>query len=275
MGGVRTLLSFDYPGFQYGLIGFPEDTLGYTRAERTRLAEATLRYLTTNQGINSLMQLNDSDGRTVYTPSEVAHLQDVKMVIQVASIVWYIICGLSIAFLFWMLVTKSWPQIRHSLFWGAVLTILLMIALVVLMILSFNTVFEKFHAIFFPKGNWTFTASSGLIRLFPLPLWVNAFAMMAAFALLISILLVLIFWPRKRLLKPSERVVPMAIPSTKPSTIIPSMARPVNPFLTEEKPQSEVSVPKAAIEVPDPTMNLYPPEGGTGLPGNTNDSSKY
>ena len=275
MGGVRTLLSFNYPGFQYGLIGFPEDTLGYTRAERTRLAEATLRYLTTNQGINSLMQLNDSDGRTVYTPSEVAHLQDVKMVIQVASIVWYIICGLSIAFLIWMLVTKSWSQIRHSLFWGAVLTILLMIALVVLMILSFNTVFEKFHAIFFPKGNWTFSASSGLIRLFPLPLWVMAFAMVAVFALLISILLVVIFWPRKRVLKASERVVPMAIPSTKPSTNIPSMARPVNPFLTEEKPQAEVSVPKAAIEVPDPSMNLYPPEGGTGLPGNTNDSSKY
>ncbi|HSN95038.1 MAG TPA: DUF1461 domain-containing protein [Anaerolineaceae bacterium] len=272
MGGVRTLLSFNYPGFQYGLIGFPEDTFGYSRPERTRLADATLRYLTTNQGINSLTQLKDSTGGTVYTPSEVAHLQDVKMVIQVASMAWYIICGLSIAFLIWMLVTKSWAQFRHSFFWGALLTILLMIALVVLMVLSFNSLFEKFHTIFFPKGNWTFTASSGLIRLFPLPLWVNAFAMVAGFALLVSILLMAIFWPRKHVIKASERVVPMAIPSTKQTTNIPNMATPVNPFLVEDKTAPAISVPKT--EMPDPAAGLYPPEGGTGLPGSSNDSTK-
>lgn len=274
MGGVSTLLSFNYPGFQYGLIGFPEDTLGYDRAERTRLAEATLRYLTTNQGINNLMQLNDSNLRTVYTPSEVAHLQDVKVVIQVASIVWYVICGLLIAFLIWMLVTKSWAQIRRSFFWGAVLTLLAMIALVVLMILSFNSVFEKFHAIFFPKGNWTFTASSGLIRLFPLPLWVNAFAMVAGFALLVSILLIVVFWPRRHALKASERVVPMAIPSTKPTTSIPTMATPVNPFLTEDYKEAKQFNPNSETQASDSSMDLYPPEGGTGLPGNTGDSSK-
>jgi integral membrane protein (TIGR01906 family) len=274
MGGVRTLISFNSPGFQYRMIGFPEDSLGYTRQERTRLAEATMTFLNSNQGVESLMQLNDSKGQTVYTPSEIAHLQDVKNVIQIASMVWFVICGLSIAFLIWMLVNKSWAQIRHSFFWGAVLTILLMIAVVVFMILSFNTLFEKFHAIFFPQGNWTFSATSSLIRLFPLTLWVNVFILMTAYALLVSILLLVIFWPRRRVSNVSERVVPTAIPSSKPTTNIPSMATPVNPFLTEEKKEVDVMTPKAETEVLDPTIGLYPPEGGTGLPGSTDQSSK-
>jgi integral membrane protein (TIGR01906 family) len=274
MGGVRTLISFNSPGFQYGLIGFPEDSLGYTRQERTRLAEATMTFLNSNQGIESLMQLNDSKGQTVYTPSEIAHLQDVKNVIQLASMAWFVVCGFSIAFLIWMLVTKSWTQIRHSFFWGAVLNILLMIAVVAFMILSFNTLFEKFHAIFFPQGNWTFSATSGLIRLFPLPLWVNAFIFMVVYALLVSILLLVIFWPRRRVSNVSERLVPTAIPSSKPTTNIPSMATPVNPFLTEEKKEVDFIAPKVETEIPDPIIGLYPPEGGTGLPGSTDQNPK-
>ncbi len=266
MGGVRTLLSFNYPGFQYGLIGFPEDTLGYSREERTRLAEVTVGYLNSKQDINSLTQLTDDEGKTVYTPSEVSHLQDVKKVIDIASMVWYVICGLSIAFIIWMLVTKSWAQIRHSFFWGAVLTIVLMIILVIFMVLSFNTLFEGFHAIFFPQGNWTFSATSGLIRLFPLPLWVNAFILISVYALLVSILLVIIFWPRKRTPKVSERVIPMAIPSSRAETKIPSMATPVNPFPTVEKKEPESTTSQEETEIPDPSMGLYPPEGGTGLP---------
>ena len=272
MGGVRTLISFNYPGLQYGLIGFPEDTLGYTRAERTQLAEATMQYLNTEQKISVLAGLKDSTGQTVYTPSEISHLQDVNKVIEVASIVWYVVCGLSIAFLIWMMVTKSWAQIRHGFFWGAILTIVLMITVVVLMVLSFNTLFEKFHTIFFPQGNWTFSATSGLIRLFPLPLWVNAFILISVYALLVSILLVIIFWPRKHTAKISERVIPMAIPSTKAETHIPSMATPVNPFLTDEKIEPKFTAPRMETEIPDPNMTLYPPEGGTGLPGsNTED----
>ncbi len=266
MGGVRILLSFNYPGFQYGLIGFPEDTLGYSREERTKLAEATMHYLTSNEKITSLIEIEDSLGKKVYTPDELSHLQDVKQVVELASLVWYIVCGLSIAFLIWMLVTKSWSQLRYSLFWGAILTLVLMIAVVSFTILSFNSLFEKFHTIFFPQGNWTFSATSGLIRLFPLPLWLNAFILISVYALIISLLLVLIFWPRKKTPKVYERVVPVAIPSSKQTTNIPSMATPINPFITEEKPQEIVNSPESTAEIPNPTSELYPPEGGTGLP---------
>ena len=274
MGGVRSLLSFNYPGFQYGLIGFPEDTLGYTRQERTRLAEITMEYLNSRLDVSGLTQLTDSDGKAVYTPDEISHLEDVKKVIEVASIVWYVICGLSFAFLIWMLVTKSWAQIRHGFFWGAIFTIVLMVTVVILMIQSFNSLFEKFHAIFFPQGNWTFLPTSGLIRLFPLPLWVNAFILISVYALLTSILLVILFWPRRRASKVNERVIPMAIPSSKVETHIPNMATPVNPFLTEEINEPKISAPKAEVELPDPSMNLYPPEGGAGLSGNHDEKSE-
>lgn len=277
MGGVKILLSFNYPGFQYGLIGFPEDSLGYSRTERTQLAAATLKYLNSERTISDLTDLKDSQEKIVYTREEVSHLQDVKHVIDITSIIWYVICGLSLAFLFWILVTKSWAQFRHAFFWGAVLTILLMIAIVVLMILNFDALFEKFHAIFFPQGNWTFSASSGLIRLFPLPLWVNAFILEAVFCLLISFLLILIFWPRKRVAKPVERIVPMAIPSSKTTVNIPSMAKPVNPFLSEEDqpqmPETPVAETETVADLPSVSEQnaseqsdiLYPPEGGTGL----------
>lgn len=274
MGGVRILLSFNYPGFQYGLIGFPEDSFGYSREERTKLADATVRYLTADQKITSLTEIKDSLGRTVYTAEEVSHLQDVKNVIDLTSLIWYVVCGLSIAFLIWMLVTKSWTQLRHSFFWGAVLTILLMLTVVVFTVFSFNALFEKFHAIFFPQGNWTFSESSALIRLFPLPLWLNAFILISVYALLISLLLLIVFWPRKRAPKVYERIVPVAIPSSKQATNIPNMATPVNPFLSEDRQEGTVNTLENTVEKPNPIMDLYHPEGGTGLPGNNSEEPK-
>ena len=264
MGGVKILLSFNYPAWQYTLIGFPEDPYGYNREERSRLAGGTIKYLTSDQNIATLMELKDYEGLTVYTPNEVSHLQDVKNVINWASLGWYVVLGLSFAFLIWMLVTKSFQLIRRAFFWGAVLTLLLMLSVVVLMSLNFNSLFEKFHAIFFPQGNWTFTAESGLIRLFPLPLWVNAFILVSVFSLLVSILLLVLFWPRKRKLKEEERVIPTAIPSSRQELNIPSMASPVNPV---ERPETSDPIPasvplvKDAVKEPwsEPAVVIEPP----------------
>ncbi|MEA4812738.1 MAG: DUF1461 domain-containing protein [Anaerolineaceae bacterium] len=275
MGAVKILLSFNYPGLQYGLIGFPEDSFGYNRQERTHLAAETIDYLTEDQSIAAIMQLKDSKGQLVYTPDEVAHLQDVKFVINLSSIIWYVVLGLSFAFIIWMLFTKSFAQIRHAFFWGALLTIFLMAAMVVLMVLNFNALFEKFHALFFPKGNWTFTANSGLIRLFPLPLWVNAFILTSVFALLISVLLLIIFWPRKHAPRTTERVVPTAIPSTKPASSIPSMATPLN----KPEPYVDLGTPSAEAvktELPSPAAserempNLEPTHSFSGEEGPKN-----
>ncbi len=63
--------------------------------------------------------------------------------------------------------------------------------------MSFDTLFDRFHRLFFADGTWLFDQSSTLIRLFPFVFWRDAFALVLIFALVVGILLVLLTRKRK------------------------------------------------------------------------------
>ncbi len=199
MGGVRLIMRPAFAEFEYDRAGFPLDPYGMETRDRKQWAGYSIRYLTNSEPIEYLGNLQNFQGQKIFTESELSHMVDVKQVVQGALIAWYIIIGLSVAILGWFLVMGQWSSLRQAFNAGGWVTLGLIVALLIFLLVSFDTLFDRFHRLFFADGTWLFDQSSTLIRLFPLVFWRDAFALVLSFTLFVGILLVVI--TRKRKLK--------------------------------------------------------------------------
>ena len=111
---------------------------------------------------------------------------------------WYIIIGLSVAILGWFLIMGQWGSMRQAFQAGGWVTLGLISGLLIFLLVSFDTLFTRFHELFFSEGSWLFDESSTLIRLFPFVFWRDAFALVLTFTLVVGILLVIITRKRKQ-----------------------------------------------------------------------------
>jgi len=66
------------------------------------------------------------------------------------------------------------PRRGRLIIIGAALIGVAAAALGLFFALAFDTAFTAFHLVFFPQGNWQFSADSNLIRLFPQARWFDA-----------------------------------------------------------------------------------------------------
>jgi len=82
-----------------------------------------------------------------------------------------------------------WRALGKSLRSGAWLSIGLIALIVALTLLSFNSLFDRFHRLFFAEGSWLFYQNDTLIRLFPLVFWRDAFLLVGLVVLLAAGLL--------------------------------------------------------------------------------------
>ncbi|GEM_PF-3220495 len=116
------------------------------------------------------------------TADENSHIRDVKIVINNSFTVFYILLIIFLVSLFFV------KQKQKVFFYGAILGI---IAPFIILIANFSFVFNIFHQIFFPQGNWIFPINSTLVSTYTF----DFFKLFAAQILLqgefISIVLVL------------------------------------------------------------------------------------
>ena len=82
---------------------------------------------------------------------------------------------------------------RRGLALGGWLTVGLIVAILMGVALSFNSLFTEFHRIFFTGDTWIFLYSDTLIRLFPIRFWQDGFILMGCFSLVSGVALGLIF----------------------------------------------------------------------------------
>lgn len=197
MGGVRLIMNPAFAELEYDRAGFPLDPYGMETLERKQWAGYSIRYLTNSEPIEYLGNLQTFQGQKIFTESELSHMFDVKQVVQRALIAWYIVVGLSVAILGWFLIMGQWSSMRQAFQAGGWVTLGVIGALLVFLMVSFDTLFTRFHELFFAEGTWLFDESSTLIRLFPFVFWRDAFALVLIFTLVIGILLVLLFRKRK------------------------------------------------------------------------------
>jgi integral membrane protein (TIGR01906 family) len=109
------------------------------------------------------------DGRPFYDANEAAHLRDVRVVLFAFLAVAGAALVLALAAL-----AVGW---RNAAIWRAIARggagLAVVLAFIgVFAIVAFETVFELFHVIFFPGGNWAFDPTTQrLVQLYPLAFW--------------------------------------------------------------------------------------------------------
>lgn len=131
MGGVRLIMSPAFAEFEYDRAGFPLDPYGMETQERKQWAGYSIRYLTNDEPIDYLGNLQNFKGQKIFTESELSHMFDVKEVVQGALLAWYIVVGLSVAMLGWFMIMGQWSSMRLAFQSGGWVTLGLIGALLI------------------------------------------------------------------------------------------------------------------------------------------------
>lgn len=209
MTGVRLIMTPAFPALEYQRPGFPADPLGMSISERKGWSAYAVRYLTNDAEINYLADLKYLDGSSLYNTAELEHMVDVKRVVHTSLTVWYVCLGIGFACTLWLLVQRQGHLLLRGINAGAWLSVILIFAMIVYLLVNFNSLFDTFHKLFFADGTWVFNYSDTLIRLFPLEFWRDAFFLVGAFTLLSAWLLIVIT-RRKRKTRTVYQTVPPA-----------------------------------------------------------------
>jgi integral membrane protein (TIGR01906 family) len=188
--GVRVLLTPLFLQVEYNMPYFPPDEYGFTKEDRLKWAPYALDYLTNNEGISYLSDLEFDDGTPLYNERELSHMDDVKRVTQGALRVWYGTLALLLLLGVWAWFGGWWQSYRLGLRRGGWLIIGLAVTVGLIVVVGividpdvFWNFFTGFHHLFFEGDSWLFLYSDTLIRLFPMRFWQDTFLWAAALAL--------------------------------------------------------------------------------------------
>ena len=171
---VRTVASGLFLKFEYfHRPGFPVDEFGFNASDRLHFASYTVDYLYNADSKRYLADVVAGNGVAVFNDAEIAHMADVKGLIQILMLV--AIIGLIGAVLAGLYLSRAHgPGLRIGIRFGAILTLVSILVLGVLALVSWDTFFRGFHSLFFSAGTWEFYLDDSLIRLFPQTFWMDA-----------------------------------------------------------------------------------------------------
>jgi integral membrane protein (TIGR01906 family) len=186
---VRLLLTPLFLQVEYRLPGFPADDYGFTQADRLRWASPSLVYLVNNAGIDYLGALKFEDGAPIYNERELAHMLDVKKVVQKLLNTWLVALGVLAALGIWARRAHWLAEYRLGWQRGGFLTVGLLVTISLFAVVSFWQFFSAFHALFFSGDSWLFSYSDTLIRLFPLRFWQDCVIFIGGSSILIGLAL--------------------------------------------------------------------------------------
>jgi integral membrane protein (TIGR01906 family) len=181
---IRLLLTPLFTAVEYRMPYFPQDSYGFSLEERLEYGQITRRYLVSDQGEDVLRSLKFNSGEPLYLEREISHLVDVKNVLQGAFSAWWLSLGLFLGGLGGIFFLQGQEKLGLILSKGGWLTVGLVIFLLVFSLLSFNTLFTRFHQVFFEGDTWLFRYSDTLIRLFPIRFWNDVFILFGLLTLL-------------------------------------------------------------------------------------------
>ncbi|MCK6578043.1 MAG: TIGR01906 family membrane protein [Anaerolineae bacterium] len=170
---VRAIMSPLFLQVEYTRAGFPDDPYGMTLSERLSLGPRAVDYLIYDESPEFLSAATFSDGTQLFNERELIHMRDVQTVTRVAFSISAALGAICIASALW-LYRKERVRLAAALRRGAVTTVSILAAIVVLVVTAWDRFFVLFHTLFFADGTWYFPTSDTLIRLFPEQFWFDA-----------------------------------------------------------------------------------------------------
>ncbi len=187
LSGIRLCLTSTFIDLQYNVFGVPEDVYGFTLEERTEYAYQSIDYLLGKATDQDYKSLTFANGDALFNQREFSHMQDVRDLTVLAMRVWYI----SLALLLIGILTgqhKGWQrEIMQAGKTAGIVIIFFILSVLISVTLNFDQLFTTFHHLFFEGDTWLFYSSDSLIRLFPMPFWVNVFITIGLISALLAI----------------------------------------------------------------------------------------
>lgn len=145
---IFSILAIDLPfmlAYESSLV-----TLHFTDAEQTN----TLNYLQNKEPL-----LVD------YTEEEISHLEDVKRLMHFANNYFVFVLVIEI-FLLVIIYQIDKKQFYKPFLYGGIISTAVLLLTLFWALLDFSSLFNLFHQIFFPQGNWQFPDTGKLVNLF-------------------------------------------------------------------------------------------------------------
>jgi integral membrane protein (TIGR01906 family) len=114
-------------------------------------------------------QVATADGSELYDASEIAHLRDVRQLLWLT----FLVAALALVALLVVLQRSAdTEEVIAAIGLGGALVSVGVVVLGVVGALAFDPLFELFHQVFFPQGDWAFDpGTQRLVQLYPLAFW--------------------------------------------------------------------------------------------------------
>lgn len=131
-------------------------------------------------------EITGPDGEPFYDADERGHLGDARLLLGI-----FLVAG-GISILAIAMVMSRGPG-RRSAAWSVVsraglTTAIVVVALGVISLVAFDSLFTLFHQLFFPAGNWSFDPTTQhLVQLYPFRFWQFAAAALGTLVLLLGL----------------------------------------------------------------------------------------
>ncbi len=192
---IRVMMHPRWVYWEYNRPGFPPDLFGFTLEERTRLAIIGVESIIGPRGVIVLREARLPDGAPAFNEREITHMQDVRVVssgIYTAQVLLFLAAIVAAAILISRPETRA--LVPSALLKGAVLTLILLVAMVIFIGVGFNTFFVLFHRVFFSGDSWLFNISDTLIRLYPVQFWFDVAIAIGLSTIVEAIVLGILAW---------------------------------------------------------------------------------
>lgn len=190
---IRLLMTPAFLNWEYNKPNFPPDRYGFSREQRLELAPVAIEFLVSPERPDEAARLlaeQTFEGQRIYNQREIDHMVDVKRRTDLMfQVMW--IAGFTLVLLTVLLAWRpeSRPVAWRGLFNGAVLTILILGAILAYILIGWDSFFTRFHELLFPPGSWTFGYGETLIRLFPEKFWFDVGILIGAGTLVEALVL--------------------------------------------------------------------------------------
>lgn len=186
---VRLVMSPLWLQLEYTRPGFPADPFGFTTQDRVEYGRYAVDYLIYQHDIAYLGNLRFPEGRPLFNERELIHMRDVQTVTVWAYGAAMLTGAVAIGAVVWLVRRGKMAEVPRALRHGALLTMGLLLAIILLAVVGWEFFFTAFHELFFADGTWYFLTSDTLIRLFPEQFWFDSAILIGGLSVFISLVI--------------------------------------------------------------------------------------
>ena len=140
----------------------------------------------------SLEELKTAPEQYTLTTSQLAHLDECNTIFNIARILIIVVTVLMLAGTFFVGITGSSYNVGLVYMVASVAALLTIVAVGVWALSNWDGFFQTFHSVLFANGNWTFSADSLLICMYPEGFWISMGIAWGITTILCSILFFLV-----------------------------------------------------------------------------------